>query len=349
MAKRKDVIISNPIYDAVFKNLMTTGKSTNKDIAGYFVGTILGEEITDIDFLPQEYTYHKRTKKKIDVIKEGETLSSIRLDFVATIRTKSGEDKKIMIEIQKASTKLDLIRFRTYLGEQYKQENTITKNGEKINKSLPLVVIYMLGFTLPKIEGIVVKVNRTYLNVIDNVEEKHRCNFIECLTHDGYFIQIPRLNKEVYSEWESRSALLQMLSFFEQDYFTDKKENFLKKYPYSITNKYLKKMLETLEYLAADPKVRRAMQEEYWAELNETLWEKQVEELTSQNATQFNQIMTQSNQITTQSNQITTLSNQNTTLSNQNTTLSNQNTTLINQVVELQRLLKQAGVEIPSA
>ena len=80
-------------------------------------------------------------------------------------------------------------------------------------------------------------------------------------------------------------------------------------------------MIETLEYLAADPKVRRAMQEEYWAALNETLWEKQVLE---------------------QSNQITTLSNQNTTLSNQNTTLSNQNE-------ELRRLLQQAGINIPSA
>ena len=109
------------------------------------------------------------------------------------------------------------------------------------------------------------------------------------------------------------------------------------------------KMLETLEYLAADPKVRRAMQEEYWAELNELLWEKQEKEHIQQIELLTNQNATQSNQITTQSNQITTLSNQNTTLSNQNTTLSNQNTTLINQVVELQRLLKQAGVEIPSA
>ena len=91
MAKKKtDIIIANPIYDAVFKNLMATGKGTNKDIAGYFVGTILGEEIADIDLLPQEYTYRKTTKKKIRTQKGSETLKSIRLDFVATIRTQSG-------------------------------------------------------------------------------------------------------------------------------------------------------------------------------------------------------------------------------------------------------------------
>ena len=319
MVKHKDVIIANPIYDAVFKNLMTTGKSTNKDIAGYFVGTILGEEIADIDFLRQEYQYHKKRKNNTQT--ESETLTSIRMDFVATIYTKRGEYKKILIEIQKAQKPADILRFRTYLGEQYKQLDTITVKGNKIEESLPLVVIYMLGFSLPQIKGIAVKVNRIYLDIIDNVEEINRSPFIECLTHDGFFIQIPRINREVYSDWENCSEIKKLLSIFEQDYFIDKEEDFLKKYPYSITNKNIKKMIETLEYLAADPKVRRAMQEEYWAALNETLWEKQVLE---------------------QSKQITTLSNQNMTLSNQNMTLSNQNE-------ELLRLLQQAGIKIPSA
>ena len=54
--RQSDIIIANPIYDVVFKNLMTTGGGTNKDNAGFFVGTILGEEIMDIELLPQEYT-----------------------------------------------------------------------------------------------------------------------------------------------------------------------------------------------------------------------------------------------------------------------------------------------------
>ena len=65
-----------------------------------------------------------------------------------------------------------------------------------------------------------------------------------------------------------------MLSLFEQDYFVD--ENFLKEYPYPITDKNIKKMVETLEYIAADPKTRRAMQEEYWAAQNEIVWENQI-------------------------------------------------------------------------
>ena len=315
MAKKKtDVIIANPIYDAVFKNLMATSKGTNKDIAGYFIGTILGEEIADIDLLPQEYTYLKKTKTQ----KEAETLKSIRLDFVATIRTRSGDYKRILIEIQKSQNPIDLLRFRTYLGEQYKQLDTITVKDNRIEQVLPIVVIYMLGFPLPEIETIVLKVNRTYMDMINGEEVKSRSPFIECLTHDGYFIQVSRINRDTYTEWKNCSELKTMLSLFEQDYFVD--ENFLKKYPYSITNKNIKKMVETLEYIATDPKVRRAMQEEYWAAQNEIIWE----------------------------NQVTELSNQNATLSNQNATLSNQNATLSNQNAVLRSLLQKAGIDIPS-
>jgi hypothetical protein len=304
--KQKERVIANPIYDVVFKNLMTTSKGTNKDIASYFVGTILGEEITDIELLPQEYTYHK-PKKKMKAQNVADELTLIRLDFVATIHTKSGEYKKVLIEIQKSPKPIDLLRFRTYLGEQYKQIDTITVKENKIEQSLPIVVIYMLGFVLPEIEAIAIKVNRTYVDIICGKEIKNKSPFIESLTHDAYFVQVSRINEDTYLKWESCSELEKMLSLFEQNYFVD--ENFLKTYPYPITNKNIKKMVETLEYIAADPKVRRIMQEEYWAAQNEILWE----------------------------NQVTILTNEVTTLSNENTTLSNEN-------AELRRILQQAGI-----
>jgi len=285
----KEIIIANPIYDAAFKNLMMT----SKDIASYFVGTILGEEILDIDLLPQEYTYHSKPKKN-----DTETLTLIRLDFVATIRTISGEYKKVLIEIQKTQKPTDLLRFRTYLGEKYKQEDTITVDEKKIERALPIVVIYMLGFKLHEIEAITTKVKRTYIDLMCDIEMTNKSQFIESLTHDAYFVQVPRINKDIYIDWNNCSELIQMLSLFEQNYFVD--ENFQKIYPYPITNKNIKKMVETLEYIAADPKVRRAMQEEYWATQNEILWENQV-------------------------------------------------TTLTKKVAELQKILKQAGIDYPSS
>jgi len=59
-----DKIIANPLYDVVFKNLMTTGNDTNRENASFFVGTILGEEIIDIELVPQEYTYHTDPKTR---------------------------------------------------------------------------------------------------------------------------------------------------------------------------------------------------------------------------------------------------------------------------------------------
>ena len=73
-------------------------------------------------------------------------------------------------------------------------------------------------------------------------------------------------------------------------------------------------MVETLEYIAADPKTRRIMQEEYWAALNETIWESQVTTLTKKLKTKDNKIKTQADENAT-----------------------------------LRRLLKQAGIEIPPA
>ena len=275
MAKQHtEIVIANPIYDVVFKNLMTTGNDTNKESAGYFVGTILGEEITDIELLPQEYAYHTKSRKQREALSEAEILTLIRLDFVATIHTKGGEYKKVLIEIQKSQKPSDLLRFRTYLGEQYKQLDMVRVEEKRIEQALPIVVIYMLGFVLPEVEAIAVKASRTYVDILGGETLRNKSPFIESLTHDAYFVQVPRISREAYTKWDECSELKQMLSLFAQDYFVD--ENFLKRYPYPITNKKIKTMVETLAYIASDPKTRRIMQEEYWAARNEILWENQV-------------------------------------------------------------------------
>ena len=48
---KNDIIIANPMYDVVFKMLMA-----DKDNARCFVGTILGEQILDIEFAPQKFS-----------------------------------------------------------------------------------------------------------------------------------------------------------------------------------------------------------------------------------------------------------------------------------------------------
>ena len=232
MAKsKKEIVIANPMYDVVFKLLMA-----DKDIARYFVGTILGAEITDIDFAPQEYSY----EKQIQTDNQIKTFNIIRLDFVATIDTKEGE-KKVLIEIQQSLKPYDILRFRTYIGEQYKNKDNVVSTDDQGVKVMPLVAIYMLGFKLIETPQIAVKIKRMGENLIDGSNVKIKHPLFEALTHDAYFIQVSRMIPELFDNFEECSELIKLLSVFEQNYFIDKE--YLKKYPYLITHKIIKKMV----------------------------------------------------------------------------------------------------------
>ena len=255
--KQKDIIIANPMYDVVFKLLMA-----DKDIARYFVGTVLDEEITDIDFAPQEYSYEKEIRIENQIKK----ISTIRLDFVATIRTKDDADKKVLIEIQQSPEPYDIFRFRTYIGEQYTNKNNIGAKDDKLVTVMPIVAIYILGFKIEEVSQIAIKVKRSGYDIINGGNVEIKDPIFEALTHDAYFIQTSRIKQEMYSDWDNCSELLKLLSVFEQNNFVDKK--YFKKYPYPITNKIIETMVNTLERIVADPKTRRAMQEEEFAALN---------------------------------------------------------------------------------
>ena len=118
--------IANPIYDTVFKHLME-----NNRVARFFVETIINQPVESITVSPQEYTRFKPLKEFIsesfsDEFKLMELLSVIRYDFVATVQMPDGH-KKVLIEIQKAKNAGALMRFRNYLGEQYKRKDAIVK------------------------------------------------------------------------------------------------------------------------------------------------------------------------------------------------------------------------------
>jgi hypothetical protein len=79
------MIIANPIYDVVFKR-----KMKNEKAAKFFIGTVLDETVESIEIKPQEFTY----------INYLQALTVFRVDFVAGIKTATGELKKVLIEIQ---------------------------------------------------------------------------------------------------------------------------------------------------------------------------------------------------------------------------------------------------------
>ena len=81
------MIIANPIYDVVFKYLLE-----DIEIARELLSTILGEEVVSLDVKPQE-TAIENTASSVSIL---------RFDFKAIIKTKTGEHKKVLIELQKA-------------------------------------------------------------------------------------------------------------------------------------------------------------------------------------------------------------------------------------------------------
>lgn len=202
--------IANPIYDVVFKYLMDDQK-----IAKLLVSKIIGEDVETIDFQPKENVVKVDMGQEIeeseDKVKASFTV--YRLDFSAKIRTREGDLKQVIIEIQKAKLPTDIMRFRKYLGRQYASENNsvvVEKDGKKQTKAFPLISIYFLGHELDYETAPIIKVTRVYTDIATGQELENKEEFIESLSHDSYVIQIPQL------KGKRRNELEKLLSIFDQ-------------------------------------------------------------------------------------------------------------------------------------
>ena len=88
------------MYDSVFKHLMS-----NHQVAVYFIESFIGEKIEGLTMVAQEFPVFKWSRKfeKFNITPEElerlKRLTVIRLDFVATIKTRTGDYKKVLIEI----------------------------------------------------------------------------------------------------------------------------------------------------------------------------------------------------------------------------------------------------------
>ena len=199
---KNEITIANPIYDVVFKFLME-----DPDIAKLMLSTIIDEEIESLDFFPQENTIN------ID----NRSLTVYRLDFSAKIRLPDQSYKQVLIEIQKAKYSTDIMRFRRYLGEQYKKTTSVyseIKKGKKKTitkkRAIPILTVYFLGHKLENYCIPVIKVKRQYTDGISGEALNVKEPFIESLTHDSYVIVIPELSSNKKSELEK------MLTIFDQ-------------------------------------------------------------------------------------------------------------------------------------
>jgi len=240
------MLIANPIYDTVFKYLME-----NIDVAKGIISNIIGEDILSLDFKAQE-----------NILRSERSLTVYHLDFIARIQAKQGEIKTVLIELQKSNLPYDIMRFRQYVGEQYKKMDEVVLENRKsaVKEPLPIITIYLLGFFISETLPGVIKVNREYIDVLEGKKIAERNDFIECLTHDSYVIQVPALKQQM------RTPLEWVLSIFRQENFIHEGNRRLKSYQYEPHDELMRLILRQLEKAAGDKEVQRTLELEEMAE-----------------------------------------------------------------------------------
>ena len=240
------MVIANPIYDVVFKRLMEDNR-----IAKFFIGTLFEQAIESVEVKPQEFTYTD----------ELAGLAVFRLDFLATIKTETGELKKVLIEIQKAKNQIDLMRsggvpLRNYLGEQYKKEDIVNdEKGIGRRTALPITTIYILGFSLPEIKEACIKVERNYRDLVSKKIIDTRSDFVEKLTHDSYIVQVGRITNRY------QTRLDKLLSVFEQTNFLDDTK-ITKEFKHDTDIEEVKIITDILHYSGTDPVEKKKLETE---------------------------------------------------------------------------------------
>ena len=231
------MIIANPIYDVVFKYLLE-----DADIARDLLSTILGEEVVHLEFKPQETS-----------TESSEGIKILRLDFKAIIKKKDGTLFKVLIELQKSKQVFDVMRFRRYLGDNYrKEDHVIEKDGLAVFRPLPIITIYFLGFLLNNVPSGVIKVKRDYVDVVTEEILGVKDDFVELLTHDSYMIQVGRLPKE------SRGKLDRVMQIFSPMY-QNKADKHLVDFQGDIYDPLVLRMVERLSRAIASDEYRDKM------------------------------------------------------------------------------------------
>jgi hypothetical protein len=251
----KPLIIANPIYDTVFKRLMEDSR-----IVKFFLSTILGQPVTAVNVLPQEFTYKKEDSKQEQKNTEQEKgkkvflYSIYRIDFMATVLTEDGTYRKVLIEIQKSLGSVDVNRFRKYLGRQYSKKNSVIVDNKNEDRVLPITTIYILGSKLSEIKCSCLKVGRTYTDMVTEETVHERSGVVEKLTHDSYFIQVGRITDNRYA-----TRLDKLLSIFEQTYFVEADSEVVKEYRYQPDpdDEEIKMITNLLHEMGADPEERK--------------------------------------------------------------------------------------------
>ena len=187
------ITVVNPIYDCVFKYLME-----DERIAKTLLTALLKKEVVSVEMRRHEHTNTTRNN-----------ISMFRIDFAARV---NGEEKLMLIELQKTWVETEMLRFRRYLAAQYNaQENMLKVEKGERQFAIPMVAIYLLGHRVGNLKAPVIYVNHDAFNYDGKkVEKGMEDPFIGSLVHDSIIVQLPLLKGKVQNHLEK------VLSVFDQ-------------------------------------------------------------------------------------------------------------------------------------
>ena len=270
-AKNIFMQIANPIYDTVFRYMMSDSK-----VAKALLSAIIGEKIVKLDFTSTEYTL----KTGIDKSKIDRTLEQItvcRFDFAAKIKIETGSYKIVIIELQKAKFATDIMRFRRYLGTMYQSaENTYDKRRVKAHQ---IYCIYLLNYEIGLSDSPIIKVDYTVSDLTTGEKLERKNEFIESLNHKSWIVQVRQLKEKRRNELEG------LLSIFDQNNITEDQHilnidesQFPKEYQHIIRKlreAYESKQVREEMQMEDDYLIELLMKDEIIAEQDKTIEENQ--------------------------------------------------------------------------
>ena len=234
--------IANPIYDVVFKYLME-----DERIARTILSALLRKDVVSVEMRAHEYSNDVR-----------DALSVFRIDFGATVRDDEGNESMILVELQKTWVETETLRFRQYLGVQYRSPKNMRGDF-----AVPMVAIYLLGHKVGAIEEPVLYVSHDCRDYYERRVEKGLPDpFVESLTHDSIIVQIPRLHGQI------NNRLDKVLSIFDQTRRDRDDEQLLSIDERAYTDdSAMERILHRLTMAAADADVRHRMdvEDEYFS------------------------------------------------------------------------------------
>jgi hypothetical protein len=208
------MIIANPIYDVVFKYMMEDNRVARK-----FISVIIGEEVTELDIAAGEATPEDSLEEQS---KRGKAIALrlLRLDFVAKIRTVEGY-KTVIIEMQKTSDLTDIMRFRQYIGAQYGSGGNSYEDESGTTHAREIYCIFFLGDGLKIKDVPVLVVSNTVHDHATGERLEVQNEFIGCLHHKSWIIQIPYIPKRRRNDLEILLGIFDREKVFDNNHLLD--------------------------------------------------------------------------------------------------------------------------------